>query len=69
MGSMNPSRFPAFLSVGAGDYGGGLQHYMITIRWNFPTGKVVPLTDLVEGQEATALQLPAQPDSAAEAKG
>jgi len=26
MGSMNPSRFPAFLSVGAGDNGGGLQH-------------------------------------------
>ena len=26
MGSMNPSRFPAFLSVGAGDNRGGLQH-------------------------------------------
>jgi hypothetical protein len=28
----------------------------------------VLLTDLVEGQEATVLQLPAQPDTAAEAK-
>jgi hypothetical protein len=35
---------------------------------DFPDGKVVLLTDLVEGQEATVLQLPAQPDTAAEAK-
>ena len=35
----------------------------------FPDGKVVLLTDLFEGQEATVLQLPAQPATAAEAKG
>jgi hypothetical protein len=35
---------------------------------DFPDGKVVLLTDLVEGQEATVLQLPAQPDTAVEAK-
>jgi hypothetical protein len=35
---------------------------------DFPDGKVVLLTDLVEGQEATVLELPAQPDTAAEAK-
>jgi hypothetical protein len=34
----------------------------------FPDGKVVLLTDLFEGQEATVLQLPAQPAIAAEAK-
>ena len=34
----------------------------------FPDGKVVLLTDLFEGQEATVLQLPAQPVAAAEAK-
>jgi hypothetical protein len=39
MGSMNPPRFPVFLSVGAGDYGEGLQHDIITMRWNFPTGR------------------------------
>ena len=34
----------------------------------FPDGQVVLLTDMVEGQEATVLQLPAQPATAAEAK-
>src|SRR5580704_17764266 len=34
----------------------------------FPDGQIVRLTDLVEGQEATVLQLPAQPATAAEAK-
>jgi hypothetical protein len=34
----------------------------------FPDGQIVPLTDLVEGQEASVLQLPAQPATAAEAK-
>src|SRR6516162_1153658 len=34
----------------------------------FPDEKVVLLTDLFEGQEATVLQLPAQPATAAEAK-
>jgi hypothetical protein len=34
----------------------------------FPDGQIVRLTDVVEGQEATVLQLPAQPASAAEAK-
>ena len=34
----------------------------------FPDGKVVLLTDLLGGQEATVLQLPAQPATAAEAK-
>jgi len=34
----------------------------------FPDGKVVLLTDLFEGQEATVLQLPAQRATAAEAK-
>jgi hypothetical protein len=34
----------------------------------FPDGKMVLLTDLLEGQEATVLQLPAQPATAAEAK-
>jgi hypothetical protein len=31
-------------------------------------GQIVPLTDLFEHQEATVLQLPAQPATAAEAK-
>ena len=34
----------------------------------FPDGKMVLLTNLLEGQEATVLQLPAQPVSAAEVK-
>ena len=34
----------------------------------FPDGQIVRLTDVVEGQEATVLQLPAQPATAAEAK-
>ncbi len=34
----------------------------------FPDGQIVRLTDLFEGQEATVLQLPAQPANAAEAK-
>jgi hypothetical protein len=34
----------------------------------FPEGQIVRLTDLFEGQEATVLQLPAQPVTAAEAK-
>jgi hypothetical protein len=34
----------------------------------FPDGKMVLLTDLVEGQEATVLQLPAQPVTASELK-
>ena len=34
----------------------------------FPDGQTVRLTDLFEGQEATVLQLPAQPATAAEAK-
>jgi len=34
----------------------------------FSDGQIVPLTDLVEGQEASVLQLPAQPATAAEAK-
>jgi hypothetical protein len=34
----------------------------------FPDGQIVLLTDLVEGQEATVLQLPAQPAIAAEAE-
>jgi hypothetical protein len=33
----------------------------------FPSGETVLLTRLVEGQEATVLQLPAQPKTAAEA--
>jgi hypothetical protein len=33
----------------------------------FPDGQIVRLTDLFEGQEATVLQLPAQPVTAAEA--
>jgi hypothetical protein len=33
----------------------------------FPDGPIVPLTQLCEGQEATVLQLPAQPASAGEA--
>jgi hypothetical protein len=32
----------------------------------FPDGQTVLLTELVEGQEATVLQLPAQPTTAAE---
>ena len=32
----------------------------------FPDGQFVLLTDVVEGQEATVLQLPAQPSTAAE---
>jgi hypothetical protein len=34
----------------------------------FPDGQIVRLTDVVEGQEATVLQLPAQPATATEAK-
>ena len=34
----------------------------------FPDGQIVLLTDMVEGQEATVLQLPAQPMTAAEVK-
>jgi hypothetical protein len=34
----------------------------------FPDGQMVLLTGLVEGQEATALQLPAQPGTAAESR-
>jgi hypothetical protein len=34
----------------------------------FPDGTFVPLTDLHEGQQATVLQLPAQPKTPAEAK-
>ena len=34
----------------------------------FPDGQIVLLTDLCEGQEATVLQLPAQPLTAAEAE-
>jgi hypothetical protein len=33
----------------------------------FPEGQIVRLTDVFEGQEATVLQLPAQPVTAAEA--
>ena len=33
----------------------------------FPDGRIVLLTQLSEGQEATVLQLPAQPKTAAEA--
>jgi hypothetical protein len=39
-----------------------------TAALEFPDGQIVPLTDLVEGQEASVLQLPAQPATAAEAK-
>jgi hypothetical protein len=34
----------------------------------FPDGRIVLLTRVLEGQEATVLQLPAQPATAAEAK-
>ena len=34
----------------------------------FPDGQIVRLTDVVEGQAATVLQLPAQPANAAEAE-
>jgi hypothetical protein len=34
----------------------------------FPDGQIVLLTHVIEGQEATVLQLPAQPATAAEAK-
>ena len=34
----------------------------------FPNGQMVLLTDVFEGQEATVLQLPAQPATAAEAE-
>lgn len=34
----------------------------------FPDGHIVLLTNLVEGQQATVLQLPAQPTTAAEAE-
>jgi hypothetical protein len=34
----------------------------------FPNGRTVLLTDVFEGQQATVLQLPAQPATAAEAK-
>jgi hypothetical protein len=33
----------------------------------FSTGEIILLTDLHEGQEATVLQLPAQPQTPAEA--
>jgi hypothetical protein len=33
----------------------------------FPDGRIVLLTRLIEGQEATVLQLPARPTTAAEA--
>ena len=36
-------------------------------RKEFPDGQIVLLTDLFEDQEATVLQLPAQPATAAEA--
>jgi len=36
--------------------------------WNFRNGQIVLLTDLSEGQEATVLQLPAQPATPAEAQ-
>ena len=35
----------------------------------FPDGQIVTLTRLCDGQEATVLQLPAQPTTAAEADG
>ena len=38
------------------------------MRWNFPDGQIVLLTDVFEGQAATVLQLPAQPATAAEAE-
>jgi hypothetical protein len=34
----------------------------------FPGGQMVPLNDVLEGQEATVLQLPAQPVTPAEIK-
>ena len=34
----------------------------------FPDGHIVLLTSLLEGQEATVLQLPAQPTTSAEAE-
>ena len=34
----------------------------------FPDGQIVRLTEMSEGQEATVLQLPAQPTTAAEAE-
>jgi len=34
----------------------------------FPDGQMVLLTELIEGQEATVLQLPAQPATAVEAE-
>jgi hypothetical protein len=34
----------------------------------FPDGQIVPLTRLCEGQQATVLQLPAEPKTAVEAK-
>ncbi|HET7020301.1 MAG TPA: hypothetical protein VFI58_06265 [Xanthobacteraceae bacterium] len=34
----------------------------------FPDGQTVLLTELIEGQEATVLQLPAHPATAAEAE-
>jgi hypothetical protein len=34
----------------------------------FPDGQVVFFTDVFEGQEATVLQLPAKPSTAAEAE-
>ena len=36
--------------------------------WNFQTGRWALLTDVFEGQEATVLQLPAQPATVAEAE-
>jgi hypothetical protein len=38
------------------------------MRWNFPDGQIVLLTDVFEGQAATVLQFPAQPATAAEAE-
>src|SRR6516165_1666275 len=39
-----------------------------TMRWNFPDGRIVLLTCLREDQEATVLQLPAQPRTAVESE-
>jgi hypothetical protein len=38
----------------------------ITMRWNFRTAQIVPLTFLSEGQQATVLQLPAEPKTVVE---
>jgi hypothetical protein len=42
--------------------------YAHHVALEFPAGQVVLLTELLEGQEATVLQLPAQPVTAAEIK-